>query len=320
MTPPVGEDVLGVFIHLNRQVAKAVQLLYLGNDEAFSESLLEQARDCSLKIERVLAASNDAQIFENDYPTKSFSMVPMTSRMSVYQPDGIVLFSTNHILRGRITRNDGRDRAVCTHIILLAKDEDPMKALAYQPAMNNNWVRFPWKGLCEKCPVILHLLDHSLLPRKDGEQRLVYDPQNTNFRKASYHYVGVYFTRFMRSRFAQELDGYDKVKDLNDWEAFRAVRRIGFRLKGAKNCEKVVEATEKTEMINMGRFLGMEESSISDICNDGTDTDMTGILGLATQMPQKFFEGDYKFVSFGASSLNQKRKLDEQMNDETLDN
>ncbi|TGO09771.1 hypothetical protein BTUL_0155g00270 [Botrytis tulipae] len=305
MAPPAGEDVLGVFIHLNQQVAKAVQLLYLENDEAFSESLLEQARNCSLKIESVLAASNDAQIFENDAPTKSFSMVPMTPGMSVYQPDGSV--------------NDGRDRAVCTHIILLAKDEDPMKPLAYQPAMNNNWVRFTWKCLCEKCPVILHILDHSLLPRKDGEQRLVYDPENTNFRKTSYHYVGVYFTRFMRSRFAQELDGYDKVKDLNDWEAFRAVRRIGFRLKGAKNCGKVVEATEKTEKANMGRFLGMTESLIRDICNDGTDTDMTRPLGSEVQLPQKLFEGDYKFVSFSGSSLNKKRKLDQQLNNRTLD-
>ncbi|TGO46508.1 hypothetical protein BOTNAR_0583g00040 [Botryotinia narcissicola] len=283
MAPPVNEDVLGVFIHLNQQVAKAVQLLYLGNDEAFSESLLERARNCSLKIERVLAVSNDAHIFENNAPTKSFSMVLMTPGMRIYQPDGSV--------------NDDRDRAVCTHIILLAKDEDPMKPLEYQPAMNNNWVRFSWKGLCEKCPVILHLLDHTLLPRKDGEQRLVYDPQNANFREASYHYVGAYFTRFMRSRFAQELDG----------------------LKGDKNCEKLVEATEKAEMFNMGRFLGMTESSIRDICNDITDTDMISLLGLEAQMPQKLFEGDCKFVSFSASSLNKKRKLDQQMNNGTLD-
>ncbi|KAF5874684.1 uncharacterized protein Bfra_004699 [Botrytis fragariae] len=271
MAPPAGEDVLGAFIHLNQQVAKEVELLYLGNDEAISESLLEQVRNCSLKIKRVVAASNDAQTFEKDHPTKSSSMVPTIPGMSVCQSDGSV--------------NDGRDRAACTHIILLAKDEDPMKPLAYQLAMNNNWVRFPWKVLCEKCPVILHLLGHSPLPRKDGEQRLVYDPQNTNFQKVSYHHVGVYFTRFMRSRLAQRLDGYDKVKDLNDWEAFRAVRRIGFRLKGAKNCEKVVEAMEKTEMVNMGRFLGMTESSIRDICNDETDNDITSLFGLEAQIP-----------------------------------
>ncbi|TGO69145.1 hypothetical protein BELL_0788g00070 [Botrytis elliptica] len=203
MAPPAGEDVL--------------------------------VRNCFLKIECVIAASNDAQTFEKDAPTKFSSMVPMTPGMSVYQPDGSL--------------NDGQDRAACTHIILLAKDEDPMKPLAYQPGMNNNWVRFPWRNMCEKCPVILHLLDHSLLPREDVEQRLVYVPQNTNFRKASYHYASVYFTRFMRSRFAQKLDGYNRVKDLNDWEAFRAVRRIGFRLKGATNCEKVVEDTGKAEMI-----------------------------------------------------------------------
>ncbi|KAF7886826.1 uncharacterized protein EAF02_003473 [Botrytis sinoallii] len=276
MAPQACKDVLGMFIHLNQQVAKAVQLLYLGNDEAFSESLLEQVRNCSLKIERVLVASNA--------PTNSSSMVLMTPGMSVYQPDGSL--------------NDGQDRAACTHIILLAKDEDSMKPLAYP-------TRFPWKNLCEKCPVILHLLDHSLLPREDVEQRL-----NTNFRKASYHYVGVYFTRFMRYRFAQKLDGYDRVKDLNDWEAFRAVRRIGFRLKGAKNCEKVVEDTEKAEMINMRKFLGMKESSIRDICNNGTDTDITSLSGLEVQMPHKLFEGDYEFVSFGASSLNKKRKFD----------
>ncbi|TGO31728.1 hypothetical protein BHYA_0423g00030 [Botrytis hyacinthi] len=258
MAPPAGEDVLGVFIHLNQQVSKAVQLL-----------------NCSLKIERVLAASNDAQTFEKNAPTKSSSMVPMTPGISIYQPDGSV--------------NDGQDRAVCTHIILLAKDEDPMKPLAYQPPMNNNWVRCLWEGPCEKCLVVLHLLDHSLLPRRDGEQRLLYDPQNTNFWKASYHYIDVYFTRFMRPRFAQELEWHDKVKDLNDWEAFRAVRRIGFRLKDVKNCEKVVEAMEKVEMVNMGRFLGMTESSIRDICNDGTDADMTILLGLEAQMPQKFF-------------------------------
>ncbi|KAF7956484.1 hypothetical protein EAE96_003823 [Botrytis aclada] len=297
MAPLAGEDVLGVFIQLNQQAAKAAQLLYLGNDEAFSESLLEQVRDCSSKIERVLTMSNASQVLEKDTLTECSSMVPITAGMSVYQPDGSV-------------NDDGRGRAACTHIILLAKDEDPMIPVAYQPAMNNNWVGFPWKMLCENCPAILQILDHSLLPRKNGEQGLVYDPQNTNFQKASYHYVGVYFTRFMHSMLARKQDGYDKVKNLNDWEAFRAVRRIGFRLKGAKNCEKLVKATEKTEMVNMGRFLVMTERSIRDICNDGSDDEMTGLSGLEAQMPQKSIEGNDDFVSADTSSPNKKRKLD----------
>ncbi|KAF7944916.1 uncharacterized protein EAE97_005549 [Botrytis byssoidea] len=281
MAPPAGKDVLGLFIHLNQQVAKAVQLLYLGNDEAFSESLLEQAWNCSLKIERVLAVSNDAQIFENDAPTKSFSMVPMTPVISVYQLDGSVYvrlqfcssISTNHILMVRITRNDGRDRAACTHIILLAKDEDPMKPLAYQPAMNNNWVRFPWKGLCEKCPVILHLLDHSLLPVKMVSSVLCTIPRIPTSGKLPTTMSVFTLQDSCGPGSPKSWTGYDKVKDLNDWDAFRAVRRIGFRLKGSKNCEKVVEATEKAEIVNMGRSLGMTESSIRDIRNDGTDTD-----------------------------------------------
>ncbi|TGO69147.1 hypothetical protein BELL_0788g00060 [Botrytis elliptica] len=63
----------------------------------------------------------------------------------------------------------------------------------------------------------------------------------------------------------------------------------------------------------------MKESSIRDICNDGTDTDMTRLSGLEVQMPHKLFEGDYEFVSFSASSLNKKRKLNQQMNNGTLD-
>lgn len=128
----------------------------------------------------------------------------------------------------RNTRNDGRGRAVFTHIILLAEDEDSTKLLIYQAAMNNNWVRFPCKVLCEKFPVILSLLDESLLPRANSKKPLVYDPQIINPNKSSYHYVGVYFTRFMHSRFARKQDGCDKVKDLNDWEAFRVVKRIEY--------------------------------------------------------------------------------------------
>ncbi|TEY38802.1 hypothetical protein BOTCAL_0474g00060 [Botryotinia calthae] len=295
MAPPLGEDVLGVFIQLNQQAAKAVQLLYLGNDEVFSESLLEQVRSCSSKIERVLAMSNDPQTLEKDTPTKCSIMASIAAGMSIYQPDGIV--------------------AAFTHIILLAKDEDPTKPLAYQAAMNNNWVRFPWKVLYEKCPVILSLLDDSLLPRTNSEKPLVYDPQNTTPKKSSYHYVGVYFSRFMHSRFARKQDGYDKVKDLNDWEAFRAVKRIGFRLKGAKNCEKLVKPAEKTEMVHMGKFLGMTESSLRDICSDLSNDDMTGLFRLDTQMPQKVFENNDNFASFDTSSLNKKRKLNEYPDD-----
>lgn len=91
MAPPLSEDVLGTFVHLNQKVARAIELLYPGNDEVSSESLLEQVRSCSSKVERVFAMSKDPQILEEDTPTNKCSiMASIAAGMNIYQPDSIL--------------------------------------------------------------------------------------------------------------------------------------------------------------------------------------------------------------------------------------
>ncbi|TEY38801.1 hypothetical protein BOTCAL_0474g00050 [Botryotinia calthae] len=183
-------------------------------------------------------------------------------------------------------------------IFLLACTENPRVRIEDQSEMKGQWLRFPWKSFCGNLPVILQFLNKNYRSMKEGGETLVYDTYTTATPKLSYRGVGFNFMLFMKSDFAKNQSGYHDVKYLTPYNAFKALKSLGFCLTQSGGGGEKMGFSEKQDLITMARFLGMSEELIEEKFGDKVVEDMSQHLASKNSSSKKMAQETSDFISF----------------------